>query len=353
MKILHIVPYLSRSTDEMFDFALTVANGLQEQHHIEAEFFGFMPSEQSALSINGFDAFSRNKHSNGDISSIASKDIGHIVLHVGKTTYQAPGVEKLLNELNAYLDAHSISMTSLFHEIPTHHITPFFFFNFSKRRITQQIADLSSSVVTNNHLFEQHIRQLSNVRTTCINNFSRVGELHCNNLLGASRRNMVIFGGVERTQIYRNKKFIRQIAEATKIDKIVDIGPELKWSRINTRGINIHKMGHLTINQASDQLTISRIGLLDYTRYPGCLGKSNVFNAYISHGVAPITLKTMKSEEDNIVEGINYFTPDHLTSLRSERTISKMAQTNHDNYQTHNQEQWVNLIKELANAKHD
>jgi len=110
-------------------------------------------------------------------------------------------------------------------------------------------------------------------------------------------------------------------------------------------------MGQLLKSEISDQLTISKVGILDYSRFPGCLGKSSVYNAYKAHGVAPLLLKNIDSRGgDKLSAGINYFTPKHLRKLKYDRPIAKMAHANYTHYHTHDHNKWVTLIHNLIKS---
>jgi len=346
--ILHIVP--RTSVEEVFEIAITLAKTLKERKQIESQFYSFIPdSENSSNLAYGFESLIDSPKAS--LLDNFPEHISCIILHVNTDLYQAKGhVGKLKDALDKI--AHikydrNIKVISVFHEIPTNRIKPLFFFNPFHQGLTQKIADISTATVTNNQIFTDYLASHTATNSHTINNFSRVGELKSNNLLGASRRNLVILGGTMREKIYRKKGLVKEIAQILKAERIVDIGPPIGWEKLNLDGMKIEKKGILKKQAISDQLTISRVGLLDYSRYPGCLGKSSIYNAYIAHGVAPLTLTDMKSDTDNIAAGVNYFTAQNIRALKSERSISRMARQNYANYQTHSQARWADLIDEL------
>ncbi|MEO1634727.1 MAG: hypothetical protein AAFS04_06575, partial [Cyanobacteria bacterium J06631_9] len=50
----------------------------------------------------------------------------------------------------------------------------------------------------------------------------------------------------------------------------------------------------------------SMAGLIDYSRFPGDLGKSSVFAAFCAHGVMPICTTYNPSEPDGLFVGQHY-----------------------------------------------
>ena len=345
MSILHIVPSLPSKAD----IALTLAQGLRTTYQIDSMFYSHKALQDNVYSQKDFEVISPATIA---LHESVPESIKTIILHVNLSTYLNFKCSAVANDfvyqLGTTLDRHSIELITIFHEIPTSKIPAFSSIKKSHRRFTKKLADLSRSVITNNRFYERHLIENTSTQIYCVNNFSRVGELESNNLLGASRCNLIIVGGIERAHIYKKKSFLQQTMDTFKLNQIVDIGIPLPWSKINTRGLNIQRMGKLLKSEISDQLTISKVGVLDYSRYPSCLGKSSVFNAYKAHGVVPLLLKDIDSKGgDHLASNINYFTGKELDTLKSDKALAKMAHTNYSHYQTHNQAKWLKLIRGL------
>jgi len=349
MSILHIVP----NQPQKADIALSIASGLRSSCQLDSTFYS---PEANLLDqhINmpfGFDSI------NTPISSLEEKipdSITAIVLHVNYATYRSQNskrkASKFVSELKKVIELRSLKLIAIFHEIPTSKLHKIFTINPRHQFLTKQLADLATYIITSNKFYENYLIKNTNTPTTCVNHFSRAGELESNNLLGASRCNLVILGGIERANIYKKKALLKRICETLKINQIVDIGIPLNWSKIDTKDLNIRQMGELLKSDVSDQLTISKVGIMDYSRYPSCLGKSSVFNAYKAHGVAPLLLKDINPNNGDIISGVNYFTSKDIESLKSNRSIARMAHANYAQYQTHNQSQWVQLINGLVSS---
>lgn len=345
MPILHIVPSLPSKAD----IALTLAQGLRTTYKLDSLFYSHKPLQGNVYSQHDFEVIPPAAKA---LHESISENIKTIVLHVNLSTYinfkSSVAANDFVYQLETALNRHSIELITIFHEIPTIKISTFFSIKKSSQKLTQKLADLSRSVVTNNRFYERYLIENTSTQIYCVNNFSRVGELESNNLLGASRCNLIILGGAERVNIYKNKSFLQQTMGNLKLNQIVDIGLPLPWSKINTRGLNIRRMGQLIKSEISDQLTISKVGVLDYSRYPSCLGKSSVFNAYKAHGVVPLLLKDIDSRGgDHLASSVNYMTGKELDRLKSDRAIAKIAHTNYSHYQTHNQARWLKLIHGL------
>lgn len=345
MTILHIVPSLPSKAD----VAIALASGLRNTYQLDSLFYSHSPLQDNVYAQHQFDVIP--PAANALYESIP-KGVHTIILHINSASYltlnNKIASQDFVYQLETALDRRSIELITIFHEIPTQKVSSFFIFNRRYQKLTKQLADLSRSVVTNNRFYERHLIENTSTQIYCVNSFSRVGELQSNNLLGASRCNLIIVGGLERAAIYKKKAFLQQTMEHLKLNQIVDIGMPLKWSSINTKGLNIRHMGQLQKSEISDQLTMSKVGILDYSRYPGCLGKSSVFNAFKAHGVAPLLLKDPDSKAgDSLSVGTNYYTPKQMDSLKSDRAIAKMAHANYSHYHTHDHAKWVRLIRNL------
>ncbi len=345
MTILHIVPSLPSKAD----IALTLAKGLRESYNLNSSFYSHKPLVDNVYAEHKFNVIPAATSS---LYESIPKGTSSVILHVNLATYDnfssKMAAEDFIYQLITALDRHDLELITIFHEIPTIKFASLHGIKKGSQKLTQQLADISRSVITNNRFFERHLIENSSTQIYCTNNFSRVGELESNNLLGASRCNLVILGGAERVNIYKNKAFLQQTMGNLKLSQIVDIGIPLKWQSINTKGLNIRRMEQLSKSEISDQLTISKVGVLDYSRYPGCLGKSSVFNAYKAHGVVPLLLKDIESKGgDHLTSNVNYFSPREIDTLKSDRSIAKMAHTNYSHYQTHSQARWLKLINGL------
>ena len=345
MTILHIVPSLPYNAD----IALTLACGLRRTYQLNSAFYSHKPLKDNVYSTYDFEEIQSNATS---LHESIGQDISTILLHVNSWTYNnfksKSSANDFLYQLETALNRRSLELITIFHDIPTTKFGSYFNIQKSSQSFTKNLANLSRSVVTNNGFYERHLIENTGSPIYTVNTFSRVGELESNNLLGASRCNLIILGGYERANIYKKKSLLQQTMNTLKLSQIVDIGPSIPWSRINTKGLSIKQMGQLTKSEISDQLTISKIGLLDYSRYPNCLGKSSVFNAYKAHGVVPLLFKDIESISDHLNSKVNYFSPKNFDLLKSDRTISKMAHNNYSHYLTHNQAKWVKLISDLV-----
>jgi hypothetical protein len=79
-------------------------------------------------------------------------------------------------------------------------------------------------------------------------------------------------------------------------------------------------MGFQPSEVISDLMLNSLAGFLDYSAYPGSLGKSTIFAAYCTHGVIPVLSRYNPSEADGIEINQHYVVPDaHLENLTLEQ----------------------------------
>jgi len=210
MTILHIIPDLPSK----IDIAIALANGLRNTYQLESAFYSHTEQHEHLHEAHNFNVIPPTL---GALHESIPKNTNTIILHINNAFYLTLKNKKeaydFVYQLQTALDRHSIELITVFHEIPTTKISYLFSINKRYQKLTQQLADLSRSIVTNNRFFERHLIENTSTPIYCVNNFSLVGELESNNLLGASRCNLVILGGAERANIYKKKAFLKKTME--------------------------------------------------------------------------------------------------------------------------------------------
>src|SRR5439155_9802235 len=74
--------------------------------------------------------------------------------------------------------------------------------------------------------------------------------------------------------------------------------------QMNGDGVAVERIASLSAEQVTRLLARSRAGLLDY--FDGYLGKSSIFAAYCSHGLAPVLLASNESQADGLEAGQHF-----------------------------------------------
>ena len=122
--------------------------------------------------------------------------------------------------------------------------------------------------------------------------FSNVGEpTEVAPLLDRPSQAVVFGGRGQRRQVYealeRRPRQTEKLLSDLKIDRILDIGPDLKLAA-RIAGRPVEALGVLPADRVSETLLASRLGLIDYPS--NRLTKSGIFAAYLAHGVLVFNL---------------------------------------------------------------
>lgn len=163
----------------------------------------------------------------------------------------------------------------------------------TQKRICQQIARLADHAFFNTDWAFKWGRREIGERATYYPTFSNVGEPA--DMTGWSEREsvVVVFGSeLTRRHIYRAATtLLAERLERGTLSAVVDIGASGPWlSRVaeSFPGTRFKALGPLAVDEVSSTLLSSKWGLFNTPWGQG--GKSSVFAAYASHGVAPVSI---------------------------------------------------------------
>ncbi len=359
MRTLIVVPCLPPNVDGVFDFALKLAQGLRDHHSIEnTAFYSFTESEREDSKIDGFETFSQKSDNTIPLHDLLPRDIDRIIIQISNWPYLTDKYkvripQAFVDQLTKFIATRSLRAISIFHEIPTVKYKRFFSFNPLQERFSKQLAEASTHIITNNATFENRLLSYGYSTVKNINNFSNIGELDTPRPTSTRASKLVIFGGSDRLRLYRDQRpLIEKAMYAFNIDKITDIGTPLQWNTIDTSKLNIDKLGYVDTQTVSNQLSEAKVGLFDYSRFPGCLGKSGVFAAYKAHGVLPITAADTNKNMDDLIAGDNFLTTEHMSEsyINEQLTaLDNITAKNYRLYSDHNLEKWVSHLFQNLN----
>ncbi|MEL7067611.1 MAG: hypothetical protein AAGN15_03035 [Cyanobacteria bacterium J06581_3] len=315
-KILQIVPRLPPYSDGVGDYARLLAQQLRRTHQIETEFITFRPGTETPDRVDGFRTHRLFTHSVDAFISLSPKNIGGILLHYSNYPYlegklNAPFwlVQALRKLRQQKLRQHkSMPLVTMFHELPTLKWKQIRILNPIQSQVSRQLSRLASAVFTDSHHFKKHLQKWTQAPITCIPDFSTIGEPKPTELkpLKQRQRRLVVFGSSDRIRAYQNRDRLLATCKALNIPEIYDIGAPQKLDPRSFSPLTFTEIGFQPAERVQTILLDSIAGLIDYSKFPGDLGKSSVFAAFCAHGLMPICTAYNPSEPDGIFADKQY-----------------------------------------------
>jgi hypothetical protein len=337
--ILQIVPRLPPHTDGVGDYALRLGEQLWRDRGIYSHFLPFSLGLDYSPLANGFPITNLSDHTVDALTAACPSSVQGILLHYSNYPYLKGQLDApfwLPTALKRLVKARNIPLVVMFHELPTLDLKVFKVFNPWQSQVSQQLARLANGVVTDSHRFKRVLSRWAAQPIPCIPDFSNIGEPEFVPPLSDRRRQLVIFGGHDRSRIYRNHlPSLLKTCRALKIEKIIDIGRPLDLDPQQFGDLQWVQMGFQPSDVVSRTLLESLAGMIDYTRFPGDLGKSSVFAAFTSHGVLPLATAYNPSENDGLFLQQHYLTPPTLGTATTPAQLQAIATAAHSWYQQH------------------
>jgi hypothetical protein len=184
-----------------------------------------------------------------------------------------------------------------------------------QRGLAARVARISDRCWTNRRLSADELGRLAPAhlgRMEVFPVFSNFGEPKNSPPLRERPAQAVMFGTfgrAVRSPTHGHAALSRASARLG-IEKLVVVGGDQLL--MNGGGVAVERIASLGPDQASHLLARSRIGLLDY--FDGYLGKSGIFAAYCSHGLAPVLLARNESRADGLEAGQHFLVAGLLES---------------------------------------
>ncbi len=319
-KILQIVPRLPPDSDGVGDYALLLAAQLRSAQTAMTEFLSFRPRPETPEEVDGFRTHRLFEHGKTEFLSLLPKDIDGILLHYSNYPYlqsrfKAPfWLADVLRTVKAERD---IPVVVMFHELPTLKWKQLRVLNPIQSVVSQRLAHLATAVVTDSHHFKHHLQQWTDASVDCIPDFSTIGEplAHQVQPLAKRKARLVVFGGSDRVRAYQYLDLLLATCKALGIEEIFDIGAKQNLDARMFGAIAFTELGFQPAERVREILLDSAVGFMDYSRFPGDLGKSSVFAAFCAHGVMPVCTAYNPSEADGIGAGQQYAVAGEALSL--------------------------------------
>jgi len=326
MKILQIVPQLPPSINGLGDYAFNLANQLLLQSNVNTTFLVCDPKWEGTDSINEFKI---KKLQKTEISTLLNEinQFQLILLHFVGYAYAKRGCPKwLVDGIKKWKSTNSKNkLITMFHEVYATSYFPWqssFWLSYFQKELAKKLFILSDKSVTSNIEYANMLDSQDsfiNEKIKILPVFSNVGESGEKNLLEQRNKQMVIFGGRKnRENTYLNSKnTLKEICKELNLNKVLDIGPELKIKNFTIPNIEISSLGVLSSNEISQTLSSSVVGCLHYD--PRYLERSGIFAAYCAHGLLTFNSFRLSRHNSNRVIDSLYISFDKINDLNYDK----------------------------------
>lgn len=324
-KLLQIVPRLPPYSDGVGDYARLLAKQLSQSYQQETEFVAFRPGSKTPSQTDGFYTHRLFTHTADSFLALIPQDINGIILHYSNYPYLEGKLDApfwLTDALETLARQRTVPLVVMFHELPTLKWKNFRALNPLQSLVSRRLAGIADAVITDSHHFKAHLEKWTNTSVTCIPDFSTIGEPQPNQIQPLHKRKpqLVVFGGSDRKRAYRDLASLIQTCKALGIQEICDIGTPQHLDPNSFEPIVFKEMGFQPAKTVRQILLDSMAGLIDYSRFPGDLGKSSVFAAFCAHGLMPICTQYNPSEPDGAFMDKQYaIAGEHLSTWTAQQ----------------------------------
>jgi hypothetical protein len=347
-QILQIIPTPPNSSDGIGDYALLLATQLLKDAQINTQFLVFRSDINVEPVINGFPAMQLPAHNPEAFFSAVQVDIQAVVVHFSSYPYFDTSLKGafgigtpfwLIDALQEVISSRKLKLIVMFHELPKLHWKQIYFFNYLNpihSLVSRRLATIANTVLASSTKYQSILSKWLGKNVVKISIFSNMGEPKSVPLLRNRKRRLVIFGGSSRCRIYKNNlNGLIQACRALGIEQICDVGPPMNLPKSLILDIDFVEMGFRPQAEISELLLTSIAGCVDYSPFPGDLGKSGVFAAYCAHGLVPILTRYNPSEADGLYINQHYLALGAELDDLDLAELQMVADNAHQWYMTH------------------
>ena len=318
-KILQIIPTPPNNADGIGDYALQLASQLRQDFQVDTQFLVFRNDMQVEPIASGFTMQQLSVHTAEKFRAAIPNDIQSIIVHFSAYPYFNTSLKGslgfgtpfwLIDALRSVVKSQQLKLVVMFHELPKLYWKQFYVFDFLNPIqciVSRRLARMADTVLTSSTKFQAVLSTWIGKDVPKISIFSSMGEPESIIPLRMRQRRLIIFGGSARARIYNNHSpALIQSCQLLDINEIYDIGSTLTLPDYSQAGIDLRSIGFRSPTEISELLSTSLAGCIDYTPFPGNLGKSSVFAAYCAHGLVPILTRYNPSEVDDLYNDRHY-----------------------------------------------
>lgn len=354
MKIISIVPCLPPAIDGVGDYALLLAQQLQQQAGLDSNFIVARSSWQADGAINHAAQALTQRSSDTLLKTLIALDSTVVLLHYVPHGYARKACPFwLLQGLEAWKAHNSQArIVTMFHELYAFDWqrpwSSDFWLSPVQKTIATKLSQLSDICLTTTEKYAKSLCIMSHRQHSdpfALPVFSNIGEP--TSVLNLSQRQprLVIFGQQHSKQkVYRHSlAVLTRVCEKLNIEEIFDLGPQTGSAPAQIGQSVVRELGALPMHELRDILAGTKFGFLAYD--PGRLAKSGIFAAYCAYGILPINATQQNIRIDGLALGEHYITPklllQHSHSLNS---LQRMANNAHTWYSEHNLSQQAKVF---------
>ncbi len=330
------------------DYAFLLARELREAHGIDTIFLLTDPQSATGETIEGFPVeILGRRNSSGLRAALRGHAPKPVLLHYVGYAYSPKGcpfwlirgLERWRSRDDGARSAHHALLLTMFHEL---YATGALWTSAGltsplQRWLTARLACLADQCLTNRCESACELLMMRRGRGPGVlvyPVFSNFGEPAQPTPLARRQPQAVWFGGRGRSarDSTLTLRRLRAALENLHISKLTTIGA--RELDLDCPGIAVERCSTVSRADASELLSRSRVGVLDY--FDGYLGKSGIFAAYSSHGLLPLLLAPNNSEADGLASGRDYLVASQLTSSLSMSAGQQIADYAVAWYDSHN-----------------
>ena len=351
MQIFSIVPRLAPAIDGVGDYALCLAEQLDQTFAIKTHFIVGDPDWQGESRLKGFSVSRTEARSTEALLSLlqTAQPPSTILLHYVPHGYARKACPFwLIRALQIWKHQNpQANLVTMFHELYALGVpwSSDFWLSPIQKSLAIQLAQLTDRCLTSCESYAILLHQFGQGKhghIPLLSVPSNLGEPIEIPALVERQPRLIIFGQTgAKARVYKNPKQLSQICQALDIQEILDIGPPTGLNLNHLTKLPIVEMGFQSSAKASALLLDSIAGIINYD--PNRLAKSGIFAAYCAHGILPISDQVSSQPSNGLSPGVHYWSPGlnpiGLDSIAKSSTIDYF-QTIADNaqtwYQTHN-----------------
>ena len=352
--LLQILPFRSRQSDGVGDYARLLAAQLRDAHGIDTIFVVVRPDATTAGLDDGFPSICVTQNRTAAIIAALNeaadgRDIAGAMLHMSGYGYSRIGAPlHLARAIGLWKAASSTPVLSIFHEL---------FIEASglgRRKLYQKLQQisvrrfltLSDAALTPASAYRDWLMaQNPPCPVNAMPVFSTIGEAAADVMTARPSRLAIFCRADMANDIYGPwHAALALFCSDAGITHIDDIGGRHQPppTRIGPAQVTSH--GRLPAEAISALLTQARFGMLAYAHMP--LAKSTLFAAYAAHGVIPLCASAAAPTGDGLVAGVNFV---HMVEMDARHPTGKIdvaatAAAAHAWYAPHGLPQQANAI---------